>query len=113
VPRADACPCCGQTLPRDFLFVSTTSGLHLGGMQKRLFEEVSEAGPQGIHAEVLFDRLYAGRRDGGPDSGIRVVAAVVSQLNKKLKPFGKKVVAGRGLRFYSLVDLKPCAEPPL
>jgi DNA-binding response OmpR family regulator len=100
MPRADACPCCGQALPRDFSF----SGLRVEGKQREVLEAVMRAGSHGIHSERLFDKVYWQDEDGGPN--FSCLAVTISQLNKKLAPFGKKVHAGRGSRFYALKDIK-------
>lgn len=100
------CKCCGQTLPRDFLFVGTNKGLSLNGMRLTIFNAVQKAGPEGIHADRLFATAYAGIKAGGPLSGVKAMASNISHLNRQLKPHGKRIEAGRGKRFYSLVDLK-------
>lgn len=99
------CQCCGQTMPRDYLIVGTRMRLDLTGMKQIIFEAVTKAGPEGIHAEVLFERCYSGTSKGGPDSGVKIIAVHVRNLNKKLAAYGKKVTAGKGLRFYQLVDI--------
>jgi hypothetical protein len=99
------CPSCGQTLPRDYLFIGTDkSPLALQGTKLTIFNAVSKAGAHGIHAERLYNIVYAGVRDGGP--GFKTLATHVHQLNKCLRVAGKMVACGRGgSRQYRLVDL--------
>jgi hypothetical protein len=72
--------------------------------QKQIFEAVQKAGKNGIHSERLFDFLYGHDPNGGPD--FKTLAAIVACLNRKLKPHGVKIFAGRGGdRVYRLVKL--------
>ena len=98
------CPHCGQTLPRDFLWVGSDRGIALSGLQRQILERVTKAGQNGIHAERLFDFLYDHRADGGPS--FKSLAVVVRHLNAKLRPVGKAVLAGRGQRYYRVVSVK-------
>lgn len=102
VPEA-VCPCCGQSMPRDYLFVGTDFRLEINGIKRAILDAVTAAGPNGIHAERLFTAIYQG---GGPITGLRCMATNIKHLNNRLKPFGKKVYAGNGSRFYRLLDLK-------
>jgi hypothetical protein len=102
------CPACGHPI-RDWVHVRTSplpgeDFPALKRYQKQIFEAVQKAGKNGIHSERLFYLLYSHDPNGGPNfSGL---AAIVAHLNRKLKPHGVKVFAGRGGdRVYRLVKL--------
>ena len=78
-------------MTRDWLCVTDPP---LVGYQRRIYEAVKKAGNNGIHSERLFDLLYSHDPDGGPD--FKSLAVNIWQLNRKLKPHGVKVFAGRG-----------------
>jgi len=102
------CPHCGHPM-RDWLHVRNLpiqgeDFPRLRRHQKEIFEAVQKAGKNGIHSERLFDLLYGHDPDGGPD--FTTLAAIVAHLNRKLKPYGMKVFAGRnGDRIYRLVKV--------
>ena len=98
------CDKCGQTLPRDFMWLGSNKGVALTGLQRKILERVTKAGNNGVHAETLFQHLYGNRVDGGPE--FKSMAVVVRHLNKKLRPLGKAVLAGKGQRFYKLTGIK-------
>lgn len=98
------CPCCGQALPTDI-----PDGLNLKGKKREIFDRVHRSGKRGIMADVLFDVIYSDYADGGPMSGAKVISAYVWRLNKKIKPFGLRVMgehSGHGVySTYRLVNL--------
>ena len=101
--RMSVCPSCGQTLPRDFLFVGTSEWFRVEGKQRLVLQRVLKAGVHGVHAEVLFEHIYGNDVDGGPD--FKCLAVTIRHLNKKLAPLGKRVWAGHKKRFYRLEDV--------
>ncbi len=100
------CPCCGQTLPTD-----GPAGLKLTRSQRRIYDIIRKAGPNGITSDVIFDRLYRDDPDGGPDTQTKIISVFICSLNKKLPKFGQKIQSGdwggRAPRFatYTLVRL--------
>jgi hypothetical protein len=92
------CPTCGHPI-RDWLHLRSVplpgeDFPVLKRHQKTIFETVKRAGDNGIPAGRLFDILYGADPNGGPD--FNTLSAIISHLNRKLKPHGVKVFAGRG-----------------
>ncbi len=67
------CPCCKQTLPP-----KNDLGLPVG--YRVLFNIIREAGANGIRSDRLFQKIYAGVRDGGPD--YKTLGARIWRLNR-------------------------------
>ncbi len=84
------CPTCGQTLPEP-----APAGVRLSPLKTKIFERVRRAGPNGISTRDLWDLIYANDADGGPIS-LKVLAVHINQLNKQLRPLGKRIWAGQG-----------------
>ena len=106
IPRSGVCQCCGQSLPRDFLFVGSDIGLPVRGKQAQILDAVMKAGTHGIDPDRLFDLLYADDPNGGPDVGNRIVSIHINALNKRLVKVGKRIKGQRGRDcYYRLVDL--------
>ena len=84
----EICKCCGQTLPPT---VFHNIKMPKGSMQ--ILEMVAKAGPHGMSSERLFNMLYAHRRDGGPETGMKCLHVRISHLNKKIRPHGFEVRA--------------------
>lgn len=99
-----SCPCCGQTLPDDI-----PDGLRIEGRCRELFDRVRRSGQRGIMADVLFNAIYADHADGGPMTGVKIISVFVCRINKRLKPFGLRVMgehSGHGVySTYRLVNL--------
>ena len=81
------CPKCGQTLPEKPML----NGTHLTPYQKRIFELVARAGPNGIGSDDLFDKLYADDADGGPITGRKSLYVMIKRLKAKLEHHGMQV----------------------
>lgn len=74
-----------QTVVRNEDFVK------LRGQQARIFDMLAKAYPAEIETVGIFERLYAGARDGGPITGPNIVSVFLSQMRKRLKPLGLTV----------------------
>lgn len=77
------CTTCGQTLPEKWTFAA-----QFRGIKQQILIEVHKAGKHGIRSDVLFDRIYKTDPDGGPLTGVKILAVHVSQMNRTLKPQG-------------------------
>ena len=86
------CPKCGQQLPEPDLI----KGVHVRGMKRRILEIVHHAGARGISSEAIFTRLYDGDPNGGPLTGVKIIAVHCVFLNRLLKPHGLMIRASRG-----------------
>jgi hypothetical protein len=89
------CPTCGQTLPDDM-----PVQISLGVVQKQIVNLVRQSGKHGIPTNVLFNKIYGGRIDGGPLTGHNCLHAHINQINKRLARENKRICStgklGRG-----------------
>ena len=58
------------------------------GRKKQIVEAIHKAGSRGVTSERLFEIVYGGDRDGGPVTGVKILAVHVWAINKQLKPHG-------------------------
>lgn len=103
------CPCCGQALPPE-----EPEGLGLRGKRKILFDLVRKAGKHGIRADRLFSALYDDDPNGGPNTGLKIIAVHICHANKVLKRFGLRIRGGQtghgALGQYRLINVaRPAA----
>lgn len=103
------CQCCGQPLPPD-----EPEGLRLRGKRRQIFDLVRKAGKQGIRADRIFSALYDDDPNGGPDTGLKIIAVHVFHANRALEKFGLRIHGGRtghgALGEYRLIDVaRPAA----
>ncbi len=85
------CPCCGHRVIDEML----PEGLQLSNLQRRIFSIVQRAGPSGIPADVLVERVYANDPNGGPLTARRSVYVTICKLNSKLLDY-KMVLRANG-----------------
>lgn len=87
--KPDICPHCGHPI------ASSWASARLVGRQLQFFEIVDRAGQLGIDGRSLRTKLFAGDHDGGPVS-VNIIAVMAAQINRKLRPWGVTIRAGRG-----------------
>lgn len=76
--------------------------LPLGRLEAVFFIAIASK-PHGIFVERLIHECYGHRPDGGPEDADNRIRQLAWRVNKKLKPFGKRVFA-RGSE-YRMVDI--------
>lgn len=81
------CPCCGGTGKVPDIGVAIT------GIEREIFDIVAGAKHHGITLEGLVDRIYAGRRNGGPDDAHATTRVRIWRMNKRLSGIGLRVKA--------------------
>ncbi len=86
------CPTCGQTLPPEKI----PGGERLRGKKYKMVHALHKAGANGLPTQVLFDRMYGDDPEGGPETGIKVIAVFAWHVNKILKLEGYRVHGTRG-----------------
>ena len=59
-----------------------------------MLDVVRRAGKHGIRSDLLFERVYGEDPNGGPETGVKVLAVHARQMNMVMKP--------KGWRIYSL-----------
>ena len=80
------CKCCGQTMPPKLEL-----GIKLTPGYQRIVDAVHAAGPRGLQSTRLFNILYDGARDGGPEGGMKVMHVRIWHLNQRLKKVNLRV----------------------
>jgi hypothetical protein len=88
------CPCC-----RGSGEVQSLTGVSLSMLERRIYEIVQSCGGEGIDMHRLSERVYADRRDGGPEYAADSIRATICRMNKRLAASGRQVKAstlGRG-----------------
>ncbi len=66
-------------------------GLKLSPIRQRIVEEVQRVGRHGILSDVLFEKIYGHRSDGGPDTWTKCLSAHIVHLNRQLKQTGCRI----------------------
>ncbi len=90
------CPCCGGSGE-----IKDLGPVKLTTTQQRIYDIVKSA-KNGIGCTEIVDRLYADRRDGGPDTAINTVNVIINQMNKRLAAVNQRIKCdhrGRGATF--------------
>ena len=78
------CPCCGGRGE-----IEEKAPVPLSPLEFAIYDTVRRC-PDGINVHELADRVYAGRRDGGPEYAGSSIRVTIMRVNRKLK--------GKGLR---------------
>ena len=67
--------------------------------KKAIVAAIHKAGSHGVTSEQLFDDVYRNDINGGPLTGVKILAVHVCAINKRLKPHGIRIrhtQVGRG-----------------
>ena len=65
----------------------------------RIVECIHRSGSRGKTSQDVFDYVYASDPNGGPDSGVKIVAVHICRINKMLAPYNLRIhhtQVGRG-----------------
>jgi hypothetical protein len=89
------CPSCGGFIGEASPIEKVREAL-TAPSQRLIFDALSRPVGRSVHRETLFSLIYGNRRDGGPDRGEHVLTVHVSQLRRKIEPFGWTITASRG-----------------
>lgn len=84
---SEVCKCCGQTLPEKI-----NLGIKLCPGYQIIIDAIVKAGKRGIRSDRLFNYIYSGTRNGGPDTGIKTLHVRISFLNRRLRKAGYEIV---------------------
>lgn len=83
------------------------------GKQQQIVELVHKAGATGIRSDRLFALLHQGDPNGGPLTGIKVLAVQVCQINKKLASVSYQISGGRsGHGAFTNYIMRPLTRKP-
>ncbi len=85
----NVCAHCGHPIPSD-----EAAGV-LPGKQRKIYELVRDAGTEGIDRDSIMSALYDGQANGGPLGNV-VSSLVSGHINRKIKPFGVRIVGRSG-----------------
>ena len=90
-----SCPCCGgfigEAAPIEQVRESITPPA-----QRIIFDLLARSIGRAVHRDAIIELMYGGRSDGGPDTADHVVKAQVSQLRRRIEPFGWTISVSRG-----------------
>lgn len=93
--QAFCCPSCGgfigEAAPVDKVRDAITAPA-----QRVIFDLLSRSMGTAVMRDTIMDRMYAHRSDGGPDTADQVLKATVSQLRRRIEPFGWTISASKG-----------------
>lgn len=82
------CPCCGSII----VVPAWQQALEtLTPTERRVIDVVTQA--PGLREPELAERVYANRWDGGPLAAGQIVRAMIHRANKKLVPYGFRVIS--------------------
>jgi hypothetical protein len=96
-PRIETftCPCCGgfigEAAPVDQIREYVTAP-----GRRLILDMLTKTVGAPVHRDLIINRMYGGRSDGGPENGDHVVKAMVSQLRRQIEPFGWTISSSRG-----------------
>ncbi len=86
------CPCCGGEVTK--LPVSALISIPMQPQHRSVAAALASAYPRRLPMGALIDALYANDPNGGPEQASNVIIVRVSQLRKKLMPYGWTVSSG-------------------
>lgn len=90
-----ACPACGgfigEAAPIDQVKSAITAP-----SQRLIFDLLSRSVGQPVMRDTMIDLMYSHRADGGPDTADHVLKAMVSQLRRRIEPFGWTISTSKG-----------------
>lgn len=85
------CPCCGQAVASDPM---EEARARLSKLERAILDTVVRR--PGLPSVEIAARIYADRPDGGPLTANNCVTVAVVRANRKLRPLGLQLRAGRG-----------------
>lgn len=89
------CPCCGgfigEAAPIEQVKEAITAPAH-----RIIFDLLARSIGQAVRRDTIIDRIYGGRADGGPETADRILKAQVSQLRRRIEPFGWTITVSKG-----------------
>ena len=74
----------------------STCPADLCGTQLRIFDLVAASKTERVSTDTLIDCVWRNDPNGGPEWAASVIRRSVFELNKKLVPFGLKIVGKQG-----------------
>lgn len=89
------CPCCGgligEAAPVEEVRQYVTAPAH-----RIIFDILSRSVGRPVFRDALIHLIYGGRADGGPERADKVLAVQVSQLRRRIEPFGWTISSSKG-----------------
>jgi hypothetical protein len=89
------CPCCGGFIGEAAPIDQVREYVTAPG-QRLILDMLSKKVRAPIRRDSIMHRMYGGRQDGGPEQGDTVIKVMVSQLRRKIEPFGWTVTGSKG-----------------
>lgn len=109
------CPCCrgfiGEAAPLSFARDAV-----VGGLQLKIFDELSARKGRSLRMSELIDRCYADDPNGGPEDPANSITVTIFKLRKRLAPLGWEIErlggGGRGNNDGAFYRLTPAEVTP-
>ncbi|MDM9643859.1 hypothetical protein [Rhizobium sp. S163] len=89
------CPSCGGFIGEAAPIEQVRESITVPA-QRIIFDLLSRSIGRAVHRNAIIELMYGGRSDGGPDTADHVVKAQVSQLRRRIEPFGWTISVSRG-----------------
>lgn len=89
------CPCCGGFIG-EAAAVNDVRAAITAPAHRLIFDLLSRAVGQPVMREALIDRMYGARADGGPERADKILAVQVSQLRRRIEPYGWTISISKG-----------------
>jgi len=90
-----SCPACGHGIGEaasvDHVKEAITAPAH-----RIIFEALSRKVGSSVRRDMLLNRIYGDRPDGGPEHADTILKVQVSQLRRKIEPYGWTISVSKG-----------------
>ena len=91
------CPCCGGYMAKP-ISLDDLREIHLTSTERVILRELINRYPRSVSIDELTERTLSGRRDGGPESGRRMIHVYISRIRRKLTDVKWTLTGGQGGR---------------
>lgn len=92
---AFSCPSCGGHIG-EAAPIEQVRQIVTPPAQRLIFDLLARTVGAPVMRDVIMDRMYGGRRDGGPDTGDSVLKVHVCQLRRRIEPYGWTISNSKG-----------------
>lgn len=89
------CPACGSTIGQAATVDDVKSAI-TAPAHRIIFDALSRSVGASVRRDTLVDRIYGDRPDGGPERADVILKVQVSQLRRKIEPYGWTISVSKG-----------------
>lgn len=90
-----SCPCCGNSIGEAAPIEQVKETITPPAL-RIIFDMLSRSIGQPVMRHIIIERIYGNRRDGGPETADTILKSQVSQLRRRIEPFGWTITVSRG-----------------